>query len=92
MHRSLLGAHPLNANLQLLESVLLEEVDAASFVHEDFGHLHGLGQRAEYQRESIGLDDVIGVVAFVEADWPFGPWRPRGVAGTVAYTFLRVSS
>jgi len=30
VHRSPLGALPLNANLQLLESVLLEEVDAAS--------------------------------------------------------------
>ena len=68
MDRSLLGVHPLDANLQLLESVLLEEVDVASFVHEDFGHLHGLDHRADYQRESTDFDDVIGVVAFVEGD------------------------
>lgn len=63
------GAHPLGANLQLLESFLLEEVDAAPFV-QDLGCPHGLDHRANYQRESTALDDMIGVVAFVEGDWP----------------------
>ena len=55
-------------DLQLLQSVLVEEGDVASFVQEDLGHLHGLDHHVDYQRESTYLDDVIEVVAFVEGD------------------------
>ena len=38
-------------DLQLLQSVLVEEGDVASFVQEDLGHLHGLDHHVDYQRE-----------------------------------------
>lgn len=70
MERSVRRMKLPQVDLELVKGVLVEYVDVAAAVHEDFRLSNVLDHRANDQGEPTSLDHVVRVVTPVKGDRP----------------------